>query len=86
MIIALFHGENQVPSKRILTNFMLNFKSIWKDKCHPQTICTNKLLGKTLTAPLVDGNKVMGMKCCNNNSNEGMDMRIGNEDSFVWCA
>ena len=40
----------------------------------------------TLTARLVDGNEVMGMKYCNGNSNEGMDMRIGNEDSFVWCA
>ena len=38
------------------------------------------------TARLVDGNEVMRMKCCNDNSNEGMDMRIGNEDSFVWCA
>ena len=38
------------------------------------------------TARLVDGNEVMGMKCCNGNSNEGMDMRIGNENSFVWCA
>ena len=28
----------------------------------------------------------MGMKCCNGNNNEGMDMRIDNEDSFVWCA
>ena len=42
--------------------------------------------GITLTARLVDGNEVMRMKCCNGNSNEGMDMRIGNEDSFVWCA
>lgn len=41
---------------------------------------------KVITAHLVDGNEVMGMKCCNGNSNEGMDMRIGNEDSFVWCA
>ena len=40
----------------------------------------------SLTARLVDGNEVMGMKCCNGNSNEGMNMRIGNEDSFVWCA
>lgn len=39
-----------------------------------------------LTARLVDGNDVMGMKCCNGNSNEGMDMSIGNEDSFFWCA
>ena len=37
----------------------------------------------TFTAHLVDGNEVMEMKCCNNNSNEGMDMRIGNKDSFV---
>ena len=40
----------------------------------------------SFTARLVDGNEVMGMKCCNGNSNEGMDIRIGNEDSFVWCA
>ena len=39
-----------------------------------------------LTARLVDRNDVMGMKCCNGNSNEGMDMSIGNEDSFFWCA
>ena len=38
------------------------------------------------TARLVDCNEVMGMKCCNGNSNEGMNMRIGNKDSFVWCA
>ena len=31
-------------------------------------------------------NEVLGMKCCNGNSNEGMDMKIGDEDSFVWCA
>ena len=37
----------------------------------------------TLTARLVNGNEVMGMKCCNGNSNVGMDMRIGNEESFV---
>ena len=37
-------------------------------------------------AHLVDGNEVMRMKYCNDNSNEGMDMRTGNEDSFVWCA
>ena len=41
---------------------------------------------KPVTARLVDGNEVMRMKCCNDNSNEGMDMRIGNEDSFIWCA
>ena len=40
----------------------------------------------TLSARLVDGNEVMEMKCCNGNSNEEMDMRIGNEDSFIWCA
>ena len=40
----------------------------------------------SFTARLVVGNKVIGMKCCNGNSNERMDMRIGNEDSFVWCA
>ena len=45
-----------------------------------------KALFVTMTARLVDGNEVMGMKCCNGNSNEGMDMRIGNEDSFVWYA
>ena len=37
---------------------------------------------KHVTARLVDGNKVMRMKCCDGNSNEGMDMRIGNEDFF----
>ena len=40
----------------------------------------------TLTIRLVDGNEVMRMKCSNDNSNEGMNMRIDNEDSFVWCA
>ena len=35
---------------------------------------------------MVDGNEVMGMKCCNNNSNKGIDLRIGNEDFFVWCV
>ena len=39
-----------------------------------------------LTTRLVDGNEVMVMKCCNGNSNEGMDVRIGNEGSFVWYA
>ena len=38
------------------------------------------------TTRLVDDNEVMIMKCCNGNNNEDMDMRIGNEDSFVWCA
>ena len=37
-------------------------------------------------ARLIDGNKVIRMKCCNDNSNEGMDMKIGNEDCFVWCT
>ena len=41
---------------------------------------------KVFTARLVDGNVVIGMKCCNGNNNEGIDMRIGNEHSFVWCA
>ena len=39
-----------------------------------------------LTARLVDGNEVMRMKCWNDNSNEGMNMRIGNGDSFVSYA
>ena len=38
------------------------------------------------TARLVDGNEVMGIKCCNGNSNKGINMRISNEDIFVWCA
>ena len=38
------------------------------------------------TVRLIDGNEVMRMKCCNGNGNEGMNMRIDNGDSFVWCA
>ena len=41
------------------------------------------LIVVTLTVGLVDGNEVMRIKCCNDNSNEEMDMKIDNEDSIV---
>ena len=39
----------------------------------------NKDIEWHLTVRLVDGNEVIEMKCCSGNSNEGMNMRIGNE-------